>query len=140
MLHVEAFDGRPGTDWALEACVALKKKWRLPVRVQSGSPAASLVPQLVELGVDVVEVSQTEHAQAVGQFLDAAANAKLRHTGDPKFRLTEAVKNAALRSSGDVDVWARRTSKVDISPLVAVTLAAGGVPSTPARSLFVAIT
>jgi hypothetical protein len=139
LLHVEAFDGREGTDWALEACVLLKKKWKLPVRIQTGSPAASLIAPLVELGVDVVEVTMAEHAQAVGQFLDAASNDRLRHAGDPKYRLTDAVRNAVLRSTGDVDVWARR--KGDISPLVAVTLAVGGVPVvSPARSLFLAVT
>jgi hypothetical protein len=50
------------------------------------------------------------------------------------------VKGAEVRTVGDTDVLARRSSKVDISPLVAVVLALSGVPSPPAGGLFVAVT
>jgi hypothetical protein len=33
------------------------------------------------------------------------------------------------RTAGDVDILARRTSKAEITPLVAVVLAVGGVPA-----------
>lgn len=124
--HVEAFDHRPGTGWVLDACVALKAKWGLPIRVQSGSPAAALIAALREAGVDVEEVTAADHARALGQLLDAAADKQLRHIGGQT--LTSAVKGAEIKSNGDVDVLARRSSRTDISPLVAVTLALGGVP------------
>jgi hypothetical protein len=43
-----------------------------------------------------------------------------------------------LRSTGDAELWGRRSSKVDITPLVAVTLALGGVPleSAPPEPFF----
>lgn len=125
-LHVEAFDHRPGTAWVIEACQLLQAKWSLPIRIQTGSPAASLIAPLAEAGVDVEEVSPAEHAQAVGQLLDAAMSGSVHHVG--ALSLNKAVTGAVLRSSGDVDLWARRSSKVDITPLVAVTLALGGVP------------
>lgn len=127
LLHVEAFDHRPGTSWLTAACVALKAKWDLPIRIQNGSPAASWIDLLREADVDVVEVSPTEHATALGQFLDAVRNETVRHIGAAA--LTKAAKNGVLRSAGDVDLWARRSSRVDITPLVAVTLALGGVPA-----------
>jgi hypothetical protein len=139
-LHVEAFDHRPGTHWVLEAGRALKAKWKLPVRIQTGSPAASLIDPLREAGVDVEEVSAADHARGLGQLLDASAVKKVWHIG--QLPLTNAVKGADVRSNGDVDVLARRSSKVDISPLVAVVLAVGGVPIPAAAStgLFVAVT
>jgi hypothetical protein len=44
--------------------------------------------------------------------------------------LRTAVVAASLRASGDAELWSRRSSKMDITPLVATTLAVGGVPET----------
>jgi hypothetical protein len=137
-LHVEVIEHRPGTDWVLDVAV---RSWRLlhiPVRVQTGSPAASFVAPLREAGVEVVEVSSAEYAQATGMVLDAAAGGVLHHVGGSS--LNAAVRGAVLRESGDVVAWGRRTSRVDISTLCAVTIAAGGVPAAPSRGLFAAVT
>jgi len=83
---------------------------------------------LREAGVEVVEVTSVEHAQAVGQFIDAARNDGLRHLGQFSY-LDAALTGAVLRPSGDGDLWGRRASKVDITPLVAATIALGGVPA-----------
>src|SRR4029077_19466776 len=85
-------------------------------------------------GVAVVEVTPAEHAQAVGQFLDAAAAGTVHHPATAaaphgSTYLLSAVRGAELRPSGDVNLWARRSAKVNITPLVAVTLALGGVPT-----------
>lgn len=134
MLHVEAFDTRPGTGWVIEACRLLKAKWRLPVRVQTGSPAAALIDPLREAGVDVDEVSAADHAKGLGQLLNAAEDKQVRHVGG--LALSSAIAGAQVRSNGDVDVLARRKSNVDISPLVAVVLAVSGVPNTEAPSVY----
>ena len=133
-LHVEAWQTRPGTSWVLEVAAASWEKLRIPVRIQTGSPASSFIAPLREIGVDVVEMSPAEHAQALGQFLDACVNDRLRHLGAAT--LTAAVRGATVRHSGDVDVWARRGGRVDISSLVAVTLALGGVPAVTRRSAY----
>jgi len=49
----------------------------------------------------------------------------LQHLGDEA--LTGQVQIGAVRNTGDSQVWSRRQSK-NISGLVAVTLAVGGVP------------
>lgn len=133
-LHVEAVECRPNTDWVLEVAEASWKLRHLPIRIQTGSPAASFIPLLAEAGVDVVEVSPAEHGQAVGQFLDAAHAGTLHHPASDRAPggssyLASAVKGAELRASGDVNLWSRRSPKVNITPLVAVTLALGGVPA-----------
>jgi phage terminase large subunit-like protein len=136
--HVEVFHRQPGTDWVLERAVQAHRESKLPVRILSGSPAASFIPLLAERNVPVEEVSPGDHARAVGQFLDAVENKELAHLGDPA--LTAALSGAVLRASaGDASVWARKTSKVDISSLVAVTVALGGV-AAPTFGLFVAVT
>ena len=63
-------------------------------------------------------------AQACGQFFDAVSAGTVRHLGQPG--LTAAVAGAASRPLADAWAWARRNAATDISPLVAVTLAAWG--------------
>jgi hypothetical protein len=136
--HVEVLHRQPRTDWVLERAVQAHRESKLPVRILSGSPAASFIPLLAERNVPVEEVLPGDHARAVGQFLDAVENKELAHLGDPA--LTAALSGAVLRASaGDASVWARKTSKVDISSLVAVTVALGGV-AAPTFGLFVAVT
>jgi hypothetical protein len=126
LLHVETVDRRPTTGWVVERAVELHAKWRLPIRVEVTSPAGAFILPLRERGVELVEVAQKDHVQAAGQFIDAALNNQLRHLEQTS--LTAALKGAVLRASGDVQLWGRRASKVDITPLVAVTIALGGVP------------
>jgi len=59
-------------------------------------------------------------------LLDAAVDKQVWHVGGQV--LATAVKGAEVRAAGDAFVLARRTSRVDISPLVAVVLAVSGVP------------
>ena len=55
-------------------------------------------------------------------LLDLVKNKRLRHRGERE--LTIAIDGAARRPLGDSFAWSRKSSAVDISPLVAVTLAA----------------
>jgi hypothetical protein len=132
-LHLEVVDRRPGTAWVLARGVELAATHRLPIRIQVGSPAGAFISQFRECGVAVVEISKAEHAQAVGQFIDAATNDGLRHLGQAS--LDSALRVAQLQQSGDVEVWGRRTSKADICGLVSVTVALGGVPQIVAAPL-----
>ncbi len=125
-LHVETAHREPGTKWVLERGVDIAKRWEMPIRIDKAGPAAAFISLFREAGVEVVEVSTAEHAQACGQFIDAAVNDGLRHLG--QVSLDSALRGAVLRASGDAELWGRRSSKVDITPLVAVTLALGGVP------------
>jgi hypothetical protein len=131
LAHVETFDHRPGTGWVLDRGVEIWEKRSTPIRIGGSSPAAAFIPLFRERGVEVVEVLTSEHAAACGQLIDAALNGRLRHLG--QLSLDTALRGAVLRPSGDAELWARRSSKVDITPLVAVTLALGGVPAVDAK-------
>ena len=65
-----------------------------------------------------------EHAQACGSLYDALVGRKVRHLGTPE--LTAAVDGAKTRVLGEAWAWSRKSSAIDISPLVAVTLALWG--------------
>jgi hypothetical protein len=126
LFHIDIADRRTGTSWVVGRALELSTRWGVPIRVDKTSNAGGLLNLLAEAGVDVVAVGASDHAKATGQFIDACHSSTLRHLGGTYLR--SAVAGAVLRPSGDAEVWARRSSKVDISPLVAATLALGGVP------------
>jgi len=128
-LHVEFVDHRAGTAWIVPRCVELYGLKPIPLRVHKTGPEGALIKSLREAGVEVVEVSTTDVTQATGDLI-GLANADppgLVHTGlQPS--LDKSIRGAVLRSSSDgAAVWSQRSSSVEISPLVAVTVAAGGV-------------
>jgi hypothetical protein len=97
-LHVATHYRRGGTDWVVDEAVKFWEAAKVPVRIWKSGPEASFIALLRERGVGVVEVSTAE-------------------------------VTAELRVSSDgASVWSQRLSSVEITPLVAVTVALGGVP------------
>lgn len=132
-LHVEWMHHRAGTGWVVDTIAAAETS--VPIRVHKSGPEGSLIPLLRERGVAVVEVSTAEVEQATGQFIDAALAGDLVHKGQPS--LNKALGGAEVRmsSSGSM-MWSQRSSKVEITPLVAVTVALGGVPAETSKPVF----
>jgi len=127
LLHVETIVSKPGTSWVVsEMPDLLRRAGCNSVRVDKTSKSNQLIIQLAEAGVVVDEVSMHDHASATGMFIEAVADGRLRHLGQQSLR--SAISAAKLRLSGDAELWGRRQSKVNISPLVAATLALGGLP------------
>jgi hypothetical protein len=108
--------------------------WEGYIIIDRGSPAASAIPALERLTMQpngqsrVRVISLTDLVRACGDFHDAATYARLSHRGD--FRLTDAVHGATRRAIGESWAWQRR-GRVDITPLLAVTLARWGVVAVP---------
>lgn len=132
-MHVELVDQRAGTDWVVPALVRLSRLWNpVAVAVAAGSPAAALIDDLVAAGLratgkdeirrgDLVIVRTNDGVEACGQFADAMRQGGVAHLDQAP--LTAAVNGARTRPVGDSWAWHRRGSAVDVSPLVAVTLA-----------------
>lgn len=117
-----------GESSVIDHCVAAWKETGIPLRIHKNGPEASFIAPLRERGVEVVEVSTAELAQATGQLIDAAIAGELVHLGQPS--LDKALRGAVLRTSTDgASVWSQRTSTVEITPLIACTVALGGVPA-----------
>ena len=138
--HVEVPEHRPGMGWVAERAAELHRKWRPRCWVvDGGGPAGSLIPDLEdalseveqeltgnpEARVEVVQPKVREIAQATGQFYDAVADQSISHL-DPA-PLAVALAGAQKRPLGEAWAWARRGLSVDISPLVAATLAKWGL-------------
>ena len=134
--HVEVIGNRPGTAWVLEWFTPERVREYRSVTVDPVSAAGSLAGDLMRLGLQVHEVSGRQVATACGKFFDLCVSGGLRHIEQSP--LSGAVAGAKRRKLGDAWAWHRRDTVVDVSPLVACTLAllsvvgaefASGVPT-----------
>lgn len=123
LTDVEIIEHRPGTAWLPRRFAELVRKWRpCAAVIDAVGPAASLVDEIEALRVEVVRPNVREVVQACGRFYDAVMDSgTLRHNGHPD--LDAAVAGAVKRDLGDGWAWDRKSPEVDISPLVACTLA-----------------
>jgi phage terminase large subunit-like protein len=129
-MDVEVIEHRPGTAWVPKRVGELVKKWR-PVApegrkngvvIDPSGPAGPLIDLVEQEGVEVMKINARETAQACGRFFDMVTDSRtLRHNNEPV--LNAAVAGAIRRDLGDGWAWARKGTSVDISPLVATTLA-----------------
>jgi hypothetical protein len=136
LAHLEVIEHRPGTGWVAARVGQIARRHRpFAVICDASGPAGSLIADVEhELGNTVLKVGSKDHGvttvtakqhgQAFGMVLDGVENATLRHLGTPKLRL--ALDGAGKRPLGEAFAWDRRNSTVDISPLVACTLALWG--------------
>lgn len=123
--HVEVLEKLPGTNW-LPGRLAELAVSHSPERVVCDAlgPSGSLVQAVEEAGVVLQRVDRDEHTQACGRLVDAVSEGNLRHLGS--LDLWNAIRGAKTRPLGDRWAWSRKSSSVDISPLVAATLALWG--------------
>ena len=131
LLHAELADYRPGTAWIVPRVTEMYERHGGQVVIDAAGYEGSLVLPLEQAGVPVTKPTARDVAAAFGQFFDAVTDGKsLRHLGQPE--LDAAVASAATRDVGDAGkTWGRRAAAGDISPLVAVTLAAWGASAGP---------
>lgn len=136
--QVELADRRPGTGWVIDRAAELASRYG-PIVVDPKAPAAGLLSELDRQKVPVQTVSTADVVTACAGFERAVREGRLVHLGQPP--LDAAVASAAVRPVGDAWIWTRARSQVDVSPLLAVTLAlwaSGGRDSAPRKvELFV---
>jgi hypothetical protein len=134
--HVEVVEHRNGSRWAPDRLAELVGRHGGHVLLDPGGPAGGLIPSLAEVGVEVLPVSTRDYAQACGNFYDLVGGGGLRHLGQRE--LNEGVAGARKRPLGDAWVWNRKHLLIDISPLVAVSLAVFAVTTAepPKKPVF----
>lgn len=144
-VHVECIDRRAadapdrasGTDWVMAKAAEVYAIKRLPLRILKGAAEDAFAARLREAGVEILEVSGIEAGQATGQFVDLANSGELVHLDQPWLNRSLRIAENRIGPDGAMR-WDPRKSAVDISPLVAVTVALGGVPvTTPEPNIYV---
>lgn len=130
-VHLEVVEHRPGTFWVAARLAELTAKHKGSIVVgDERGPAAALLTKIANEDVTVKTIGSKELGEACGQFFDLVAETKLAHLGTEE--LMTAVRGAARRPLGDSWAWSRKSSTVDISPLVAGTIACWGVQTVKA--------
>lgn len=120
-LIVSILEHGPGTAWVADKLGALQAQLRAEVVVDPKACAA-IMPEIDDL--KLVGVDHNELAAGCAFFIDLIERGKLAHRGEHE--LTAALDGAAMRPLGDQWAWSRKSSGVDITPLVAATLACWG--------------
>lgn len=134
-MHLELIDHHSGTDWVAGRAAELVEKYNaVGLALDLAGPAGSLLIPLEKYGIKRPEDANKpkrrqlaiptvqQVAAACADFTDAARQGLLRHAG--AVPLNVAVAGARSRPLGDGGYgWGRKSSGIDISPLVATTLA-----------------
>lgn len=124
--HVELMKRDAGTGWVVDWLVTRFNKWKpTTVVLDPSSPAGSLITELEDNDIPVLQATSRDIAQACGVLFDDIKQGELRHLGQPE--LESAVAGANKKSRGDAFIWARNPLGIDITPLYAVTLAKLGL-------------
>lgn len=121
--HVEVVEHQAGTHWLVPRLIELGERHN-PEMVLCDGPARSKVKELENSGIEVHEMTGPEYAQACGGLVDAVSDRVVRHLGDTD--IASAIRGADTAPLGDAWKWSRRKAAVDITPLVAATLALWG--------------
>lgn len=118
-VHLELIALDRAVSWVVGDLVSLVTAHDpVAVVLHRNGPAGSLIAPLAAAGIEPVEMSGVDVAQASGGFYDAVTDGSLRHLGDPL--LTEAVRAATRR--GPEGSWSFDRKDARDIPLLAVAL------------------
>lgn len=123
---VQVMDTRARVSWAVNVVRDLVRVHTPDVvLVDDNGQSRTLIAPLEAAGVKVSRTNTADMVAACGNLFDRVIDGRLAHMGQAA--LTAAVEAARQRDLGDGWAWHRRMSGGDITPLVAVTLAAHGI-------------
>lgn len=133
--HVEVIENRRGTGWTVARLLELQQAHSPTAIVcNPAGPAGGLLPAAEKAGLvvgmkdpetgKIRALSGRDYVQACAAAYDAITEHQWRHIDQPELNM--AATGAVKRPLGDAWVFDRR-GNVDISPLLAVTLAAWAV-------------
>lgn len=121
-LHLEVIDYREGVDWVLDRLEVLRAWAPHAIAWDPAGPIGSISADLDRIaGPAALTLTARDQAAACGGLFDDVVTGAVAHRTQPV--LDAAVAGAGRRTLLDGWAWSRRSSAVDISPLVAVTAA-----------------
>lgn len=124
--HVEVIAQRAGTEWVAKLVAQQLDFTPDAVVVQGrGAPASSLIEYIEQEGAEVTPCQGNDLTSSGAQFSDRVMNGSIRFREQESLRL--ALDDAVKKFLGEVWVWNRAKSPVDVAPLCAVTMALWGL-------------
>lgn len=131
-IHLELVDRQRGTQWLGTRCVELAAAHPgARFAIDGGGPAATLINTLEKAGLVVVTAGTGDVAEACQGMTDAVNEAMIAH--GPDGILATAVEGAKTRPIRDGGfAFGRKASDVDVTPLMAITLARWAAATTDA--------
>ena len=119
---IEVIHSRSGTGWVAERMEHLYRSHEIAEVVCDGfGPSAAIARLIDDAGITVRRLDSGDYGKACGFFVDAVGEKTIRHIGQQE--LDSAIRGAKARPLVDRWAWSRTKSTVNISPLVAATLA-----------------
>lgn len=119
---VELVDTRPDVLWVVDRCIELQRRHGGRIRIDGGGPAGALLQDLDRARVRVEVLSTRDVVQACGAFYDGLIDGRLKVRSDG--RLDAAAAAVSKRKVGDAWAWSRRAPQTDVTPIMALSLAA----------------
>jgi hypothetical protein len=129
---LEIIRSENGTSWLLEAVATVRAAHRGAPIVADELVCAAVVADAARKRLRITPTAAGQLTRACGALVDAVTAGTVCHRGQGV--LDAALAAAHRRPVGDGWAWSRRASGVDISPLVAVTLAAWTWRTAPRRT------
>lgn len=123
-LHAVVTKNAPDTNWLLDEVQALRKDTGVPVVMDTAGHVSFVAQQFQAANIEPSLIGAREMTAACASLVDTLKRRHVFHIDQAE--LNSAVAGASKRGLGDAWAWSRKSSSVDISPLVAVTLAAWG--------------
>jgi hypothetical protein len=121
VIRVEVPKHLPGTAWVVDAAKAATADTGGPLWVDPKSATSGVLDELRKAGVKLREVTPVERTAGCQAFQRDVVEGRLKHLGAGS--LTDAVRMAEARPSGEAFVFSARKASGDVSPLDAVVLA-----------------
>ncbi|RJT88157.1 terminase [Cryobacterium melibiosiphilum] len=131
LIHGEVIAQRAGMLWVPAVVAKICEKFGIThIAIQArGCPAAEFVEPLRELGFTIVEISGMALGSSAGRIRDRVRDRTIRHRSQGLLDI--AVSGGVTKRLGEVQVWDRTASVVDIAPLVALSNALYGLETLP---------
>ncbi len=144
--NIEIVAHQAGVTWALDKLVSISERLDAHVAIDVNGPVGHLKDDLVAAGVNLIELNAQEIYHACATMFEAITDGAVKirpnfcsHCGC--IPISAAVDGVVRQVVGDAWKWSRRSSDVDISPLMAATFAYTAVGLVPQSHVpFVAFT
>ena len=135
-IHLQVVERQSGVHWLVDTCAEIQKANPDASFVVDGrGPVAPMMDALRDADIRIQEIDTRGYLWACSRFVDAVRTQGVRFM-PPEPDLDDAMAGATARPVGDAWAWNRRNSSVDISSLVAATLAMWGVGQTAVPQVY----